>query len=99
MTYEYCTVAREGRLTIVTINRPEAMNALHMEAHLEMEGIFDAFAADPDQWVAIVTGAGDRAFCAGRDLKAGAKTGLRGSPDGPRLRTWSFRPRASTSAG
>jgi fatty-acyl-CoA synthase len=77
MTYEFCKVERDGRLTIVTINRPEVMNALHMEAHLELQGVWDAFEADPDQWVAIVTGAGDRAFSAGRDLKAGMKNPIR----------------------
>ncbi len=69
MAHEFCTVAREGRLTIVTLNRPEVMNALHPPAHRELAGVFDEFAADPDQWVAIVTGAGQRAFCTGSDLK------------------------------
>ena len=96
MTYEYCTVEREGHLTVVTINRPEVMNALHIDAHLELQGVFDAFDADPDQWVAIVTGAGDRAFCAGRDLKAGVKNPIRpagappqdgDAPPAPKLRT------------
>lgn len=64
-----CTVEREGPLTIVTINRPEAMNALTPAANAELAEIFDDFAADPDQWVAILTGAGDKAFSAGNDLK------------------------------
>jgi len=67
--YRFCTVAREGPLTLVTINRPEVMNALHPAANAELAEIFDDFAADPDQWVAILTGAGDRAFSAGNDLK------------------------------
>ena len=45
------------------------MNALHSPAHFEMDEVFNAFAADPGQWVAIVTGAGERAFSAGNDLK------------------------------
>lgn len=53
----------------VTIERPDVMNALHRPANLELERAFDAFAADPDLWVAILTGAGERAFCAGNDLK------------------------------
>ncbi len=69
MAHEFCTVAREGRLTIVTLNRPEVMNALHPPAHRELSVVFDEFAADPEQWVAIVTGAGQRAFCTGSDLK------------------------------
>ena len=75
---EYCKVEREGRLTIVTLNRPEVMNALHYPAHLELEKVWDAFAADPEQWVAIVTGAGERAFSAGNDLKFQAAGGKRG---------------------
>ncbi|CAN7210569.1 enoyl-CoA hydratase-related protein [Phenylobacterium sp. LjRoot164] len=72
--HQFCTVEREGRLTIVTLNRPEMLNALHLEANLELAGVFDAFAADPEQWVAIVTGAG-KAFSAGNDLKATAERG------------------------
>jgi enoyl-CoA hydratase/carnithine racemase len=66
---EFCRVERDGPVTTVTINRPEVMNALHPPANLELEQAFDAFCSDPDQWVAIITGAGDRAFSAGNDLK------------------------------
>jgi enoyl-CoA hydratase/carnithine racemase len=52
------------------------MNALHSPSHFELEQVFNDFAADPEQWVAIVTGAGERAFSAGNDLKAQA-AGLR----------------------
>ena len=58
----YCKVEKEGRLTIVTINRPEVMNALHPPAQRRAVEVFDEFAADPELWVAILTGAGDRAF-------------------------------------
>lgn len=67
--HEFCVVEREGRLLVVTLNRPEVMNALHSPAHFELAKVFDDFAADPELWVAIVTGAGDRAFSAGNDLK------------------------------
>ena len=50
------------------------MNALHKPMHAELQAAFDAFAADPRQHVCVVTGAGDRAFCAGSDLKAAAKS-------------------------
>lgn len=59
----------EGRVLVVEINRPERMNALHPPANEAMGKIFDDFAANPDLWVAIVTGAGDRAFSAGNDLR------------------------------
>jgi enoyl-CoA hydratase/carnithine racemase len=65
----FCRAERDGRLLIVTINRPDVMNALHRPASLELAEVFDDFANDPELWVAIVTGAGDRAFCAGNDLK------------------------------
>jgi crotonobetainyl-CoA hydratase len=78
--YKFCKVDRKGPLTIVTLNRPEVMNALHSPAHFELAEVFDAFAADPDQWVAIVTGAGDRAFSAGNDLKFQASGGTLKSP-------------------
>ena len=76
--HEFCKIEREGHLTIVTLNRPDVMNALHHPAHLELEGVWDDFAADPEQWVAIVTGAGTRAFSAGNDLKYQAGGGARG---------------------
>jgi len=77
---QFCKVEREGPLTIVTLNRPEVMNALHSPAHFELGEVFDDFAADPRQWVAIVTGAGERAFSAGNDLKVTAAGGRMGSP-------------------
>ena len=81
---EYSLVEREGNLTMITVNRPEVMNALHAPAHDEFSAIFDDFVSDPEQWVAIITGAGDRAFSAGNDLKYQASGGdmTRGSDTG-----------------
>ena len=73
MSQAYAVVERDGPLTIITINRPEARNALNGPAHEALGDIFDDFASDPDQWVAILTGAGDKAFCAGQDLKVQAE--------------------------
>ncbi|MGE0741987.1 MAG: enoyl-CoA hydratase-related protein [Hyphomonadaceae bacterium] len=75
MDFQFCKVERAGRLTVVTINRPEVMNALHGPAHFELAQAIDAFAADERQSVLILTGAGERAFCAGNDLKYQAATG------------------------
>jgi enoyl-CoA hydratase/carnithine racemase len=72
---EFCSVERDGRVLVVTINRPEVMNALHPPANLELDAVFDEFAADSELWVAILTGAGDRAFSAGNDLKFQASGG------------------------
>jgi acetyl-CoA C-acetyltransferase len=70
--YEFVRVERRGQLLEVTINRPEARNCLHPPAHEELDEIFDAYFADPALWVAIITGAGTDAFCAGNDLKYSA---------------------------
>ena len=51
------------------------MNALHSPAHLELDKIFDNFQEDEEAWVAVITGAGDRAFSAGNDLKYQAEGG------------------------
>ncbi len=78
---EFVTVERDGPITIVTLNRPEVMNSLHSPANMELDRVFSEFASDPDQWVAIVTGAGDRAFSAGNDLKYQAAGGDMTLPD------------------
>lgn len=83
MSYEYITVETRGHLTIVTINRPSAHNALNTAAHIELASAFDSFQSDDDQWVAIITGSGTKAFCAGHDLKQqAAGGGMETSPSG-----------------
>ena len=78
---QYSKVEIDGRLMIVTINRPEVYNACHPMANEELVAAFDEFHTNPELWVAIITGAGDQAFCAGNDLKSHAelqaKTGKR----------------------
>ncbi|HTY18071.1 MAG TPA: enoyl-CoA hydratase-related protein [Myxococcota bacterium] len=66
---EFCRAERDGHALLVTIARPEVMNAIHPPASFELSRVFDDFEADPELWVAIVTGEGDKAFCAGNDLK------------------------------
>ncbi|MCI4645308.1 MAG: enoyl-CoA hydratase-related protein [Hyphomonadaceae bacterium] len=73
--FEFASVEKRGHILEVTLNRPEAMNALHAAAHYELTEIFDAFEQDRDLWVGIITGQGDRAFCAGNDLRATASGG------------------------
>ncbi len=75
-SYEHVEVRRDGHLLEVTINRPEARNALHPAANAELDEIFDAYFADADLWVAILTGAGDKAFSAGNDLAQTTGAGL-----------------------
>lgn len=66
MAVEY---VKEGRIAIMTINRPEAMNALNADVSREMREAMIDFRDNNDLWVAIITGAGDRAFSAGADIK------------------------------
>src|ERR1700677_5154004 len=82
MTYRYCIVEDEGPVRIVTLNRPEVLNALQAAANAELASVWDDFAARDDLWVGIVTGAGTRAFSAGNDLKVQAAGKRR--PNGPR---------------
>lgn len=60
----------EGHVALVTINRPEARNAVNGDVAQGLERAIDATDADDDTWVVLLTGAGPDAFCAGADLKA-----------------------------
>lgn len=60
---------KKERIAIITINRPHAMNSLDGETLDQLNKAWIDFRDDPDLWVAVVTGAGDKAFCAGGDLK------------------------------
>jgi enoyl-CoA hydratase/carnithine racemase len=73
--FEFCRVERDGAVLTVTIDRPQVLNALHPPAHAELARVFDLYAADPELRVAILTGAGERAFCVGSDLKVRAELG------------------------
>jgi enoyl-CoA hydratase/carnithine racemase len=59
-----------GSILEITINRPAAMNALDAAANEDLKEVWKDFAANPKLQVAILTGAGDKAFCAGADLKS-----------------------------
>lgn len=73
---------KRDRIAYITINRPEAMNALGPDHNDEIIQVWTDFRDDPDVWAAIITGAGDRAFCAGADLKTYTPLlGERGSYD------------------
>ena len=75
MSYEFIRYEKEGRIARVTINRPERLNALHPPASAELRDAFTDFCDDPQVWVAIITGTGDRAFSAGNDLRYTAEHG------------------------
>ena len=60
---------KREHVAIVTIHRPEAMNALTKEMLLGIDHAFAEIESDPDLWVSILTATGDKAFCCGMDLK------------------------------
>ncbi|OZV73763.1 enoyl-CoA hydratase [Micromonospora echinospora] len=86
---------KRGRVAYVTLNRPHVLNAMDLRTHEELGRVWDDFEADDELWVAVLTGAGDRAFSTGQDLKeradrdragSGPTTfGSRGQPGWPRL--------------
>lgn len=61
---------RQGHVEVLTINRPEARNAINGAVSTAMSSALDELTEDPDAWVVVLTGAGDKAFSAGMDLKA-----------------------------
>ena len=61
---------RRGHVEILTINRPEARNAINGEVSTAMSSALDELENDDGCWVVVLTGAGDKAFSAGMDLKA-----------------------------
>ena len=69
----YVDYEKRGHVAIITLNRPERMNALGRELGAELRAAEAEFVADNDAWLGVYTGAGDRAFCAGRDLKEAAE--------------------------
>ena len=81
-TYEFLNTEINGHILEITINRPDVMNALHHPSHREFDEVWSEFTNDKNLWVAIITGAGERAFSAGNDLKYQASGGDRsGMPE------------------
>jgi enoyl-CoA hydratase/carnithine racemase len=76
---------REERIAILTINRPERRNAISLAVRERLRELFLEFEADAKLRVAILTGAGDQAFCAGMDLKEAAERKLQVTPPLPIL--------------
>jgi enoyl-CoA hydratase len=78
-------LGREGGLGTLTINRPRALNALTLDNYRRIDPALREWAADPAVHAVVVRGAGDRAFCAGGDVRAVYKAGrgISGPPDLP----------------
>ena len=66
---ETFTYEKHGHVAVMTLNRPQAMNALTKEMMLGLEAAVEDFNRDPEMWVAIFTANGEKAFCTGLDLK------------------------------
>jgi len=69
MTYETILVEQTGAVTVITLNRPQALNALNSQVLEDLIDAFAAFEADPAQRCAVLTGSGEKAFAAGADIK------------------------------
>jgi dehydration protein DpgD len=86
---------KEDRVARVTIDRPHVLNAMDLRTHEELAEVWDDVEADDDVWAVVLTGAGDRAFSVGQDLREraaldsggaeGTTFGSRGAPGWPRL--------------
>lgn len=68
MTYETLLVEQRGAVTLITLNRPQALNALNSQVLADLIAALGAFDADPSQGCAVLTGS-EKAFAAGADIK------------------------------
>lgn len=75
MSYENILVDKQEHLTTISINRPQAMNSINPPTSQELDLALNEFSDDPEAWVCILTGAGEKAFSAGNDLKYQARHG------------------------
>ncbi|WP_067734906.1 enoyl-CoA hydratase-related protein [Novosphingobium naphthalenivorans] len=69
MSYETILVEQKGAVTLITLNRPQALNALNSRVLADLIDAFGKFEADSSQLCAVLTGSGDKAFAAGADIK------------------------------
>ncbi len=69
MSYETILVEKKDNVTLITLNRPQALNALNSKVLAELIEAFAAFEADASQGCAVLTGSGEKAFAAGADIK------------------------------
>ncbi len=89
MTDTTILTERRGHVLIVTINRPEARNAVNAAVHVGVGTALEGAEADPEIRVVVITGAGDKSFCAGADLVALSR-GESLYPDDPAQQAWGF---------
>lgn len=92
---ERVSYVKRGHVAYITLNRPRALNALDLRTHAELAAIWGDFEQDDNLWLGVLTGAGERAFSVGQDLKelvvrnqagvAPSSFGSRGALGWPRL--------------
>jgi len=75
VTYQFIDVVHTNDVMEVSIQRPEVLNALNIQAHAELADVFDKFANASALNIAVIRGSGERAFCVGSDLKERAEVG------------------------
>ena len=73
--YEFIRYEQRDHVATVTLNRPEVLNAIHPPMAEELADAWERIRDDDSVWVGVLTGSGDRAFCAGADLKWRAEAG------------------------
>jgi enoyl-CoA hydratase/carnithine racemase len=78
--WQHCRLEIRDHVALVTLARPEVLNALHPAAHRELDTVFDVLRDDDAVRVIVLTGSGERAFCVGSDLKSLAATGDHDKP-------------------
>ena len=83
----------KGRVALITLDRPEALNTFDRAMHIELHDAWCAFRDDAELYVAIVTGAGERAFSAGADVRSWGvpQDETRPHPHGPGRHMWETR--------
>lgn len=67
--YKFIQYEQQEHVVWITLNRPEVLNAIHPPMSAELADAWERFRDDPEAWVGIITGTGERAFSAGADLK------------------------------
>ena len=73
--YEFIRYEQRDHVATVTLNRPEVLNAIHPPMAEELADAWERIRDDDSVWVGVLTGSGERAFCAGADLKWRAEAG------------------------
>jgi len=75
---ETVTYTKRDRVAHITLNRPQVLNAMNLQMHEDLAKIWEDFESDETIWLAVLSGAGDRAFSVGQDLKESAILSRRG---------------------